>query len=170
MTLPVPRDPALPYRVCLVCLGNICRSPMAEQVLRIELHRAGLDDLVQVDSAGTGSWHVGSPMDDRAASTLMIHGYLTDHVARQFDPAWFADRDLFLVMDSDNLAELLRQAPEGDRERIGLFMSFAADGGPHTEVPDPYYGGDDGFTTVLNMIEGASKGLVEELAQTLRGR
>ncbi|QVQ54120.1 low molecular weight phosphotyrosine protein phosphatase [Spiractinospora alimapuensis] len=170
MSLPEPRDPAQPYRVCLVCLGNICRSPMAEQVVRTELERAGLDGAVRVDSAGTGSWHIGSPMDDRAASTLRIHGYLTDHVARRFDPEWFADRDLVLAMDADNQADLVRVAPAGDRDRIRLFLSFAADGGPHAEVPDPYYGGDDGFTTVLNMIEGASKGLVSEIAQTLRRR
>lgn len=172
MSLPQPRDPGEPYRICLVCLGNICRSPMAEQVLRTELERAGLDAAVRVDSAGTGSWHIGAGMDRRAASTLRIHGYPTDHVARQFDRAWFAHRDLLLALDTDNQADLVRVAPDRQtaEERVRLFLSFAPGGGPRAEVPDPYYGGEDGFTTVLNMIEAASKGLAGELTQLLGRR
>ncbi|MBB6173137.1 protein-tyrosine phosphatase [Nocardiopsis mwathae] len=165
MSLPEPRDPAGPYRIAIVCLGNICRSPMAEKVVTADLERAGIGDLVEVDSSGTGSWHIGSPMDARAASTLRVHGYLTDHVARKFDPDWFAERDLILVMDLDNLDDVLRLAPDRAEaaERVMLFRSFAPGGGPNPEVPDPYYGGDDGFSTVLSMVEAAAKGLTGEL-------
>lgn len=165
MSLPEPRDPTGPYRIGLVCLGNICRSPMAEKVLTADLERAGLAGSVRVDSSGTGSWHIGSRMDARAATTLRVHGYLTDHTARRFDPAWFAERDLVLAMDVDNLDELRRLAPPGaDPDRIRLFRSFAPGIGNNPEVPDPYYGGDDGFTAVLNMVEAAAKGLTGELA------
>ncbi|CAM3643920.1 low molecular weight protein-tyrosine-phosphatase [Nocardiopsis gilva] len=165
MSLPEPRDPAGPYRICIVCLGNICRSPMAAKVLTADLERAGIADLVQVDSAGTGSWHIGSGMDSRAASTLRVHGYLTEHVARKFDPAWFTERDLILVMDLDNLDDVLRLVPDRAEagERVLLFRSFAPGGGPNPEIPDPYYGGDDGFSTVLSMVEAAAKGLTGEL-------
>ncbi|MUL42241.1 low molecular weight phosphotyrosine protein phosphatase [Streptomonospora sp. PA3] len=168
MSLPDPLDPAGPYRIALVCLGNICRSPMAEKVLAGDLARAGLAGTVVVDSSGTGSWHIGSGMDPRAAAALRLHGFPTNHTARRFDAAWFAERDLILAMDLDNLEELVQLAPDpaavGDRLR--LFRSFApgGGGGPNPEVPDPYYGGDDGFSTVLSMLEAASKGLTAELA------
>ncbi|MFD0774695.1 low molecular weight protein-tyrosine-phosphatase [Streptomonospora algeriensis] len=168
MSLPEPLHPTGPYRVSVVCLGNICRSPMAEKVLTADLERAGVADAVVVDSSGTGGWHIGSGMDPRAAATLRVHGYSTRHTARRFDPAWFADRDLILAMDLDNLEELVQLAPDpaavGDRLR--LFRTFAPEGGggPNPEVPDPYYGGDDGFPTVLSMVEAASKGLTAELA------
>lgn len=173
MSLPEPLDPAGPYRVSLVCLGNICRSPMAEKVVTAGLGRAGLTGAVVVDSSGTGSWHIGSGMDPRAAAALRVHGYPTDHSARRFDPARFADRDLILAMDLDNLDELVQQAPDPDAagDRLRLFRSFApgSGGGPNPEVPDPYYGGDDGFSTVLSMIETAGKGLTAELADLLGG-
>ncbi|MFJ9558177.1 low molecular weight protein-tyrosine-phosphatase [Nocardiopsis sp. NPDC101807] len=175
MSLPEPRDPAGPYRVSVVCLGNICRSPMAEKVLTADLERAGLGDLVEVDSSGTGHWHVGGDMDPRAASTLRVHGYLTNHTARQFDPSDLATRDLVLVMDLDNLDEVRRFVEEHgdehgfDMSRLRLYRSFAPGGGPNPEVPDPYYGGDDGFTAVLNMVEAAAKGLTSELVTRLRG-
>ncbi|MDA8370848.1 MAG: low molecular weight phosphotyrosine protein phosphatase [Nocardiopsaceae bacterium] len=165
MSLPEPRDPAGPYRISLVCLGNICRSPMAEKVLTAEIERAGLADAVKVDSSGTGDWHIGSEMDRRAAATLRVHGYPTHHVARRFAPEWFAGRDLILAMDLDNLGELRRIAPEESEanDRIRLFRSFVPDSGPNPEVPDPYYGGDDGFVAVLSMVEAAAKGLTGEL-------
>lgn len=165
MSLPEPRDPAGPYRISVVCLGNICRSPMAEKVLTADLERAGLAEAVEVDSFGTGDWHVGCEMDPRAASTLRVHGYLTHHTARQFGPERFADLDLVLAMDLDNFDVLRRLAQEHgfDPARLRLFCSFAPDAGPNPEVPDPYYGGDDGFTAVLNMVETAAKGLTGEL-------
>ncbi|WP_026119625.1 low molecular weight protein-tyrosine-phosphatase [Nocardiopsis ganjiahuensis] len=174
MSLPQPRDPAGPYRVSVVCLGNICRSPMAEKVLTADLERAGLSDLVEVDSSGTGDWHVGGGMDPRAASTLRVHGYLTNHTARQFEPEDLATRDLVLAMDVDNLADLRRVVDERgaelgfDASRLRLFRSFAPASGPNPEVPDPYYGGDDGFTAVLNMVEAAAKGLTGELVTRLK--
>lgn len=174
MSLPEQRDPAGPYRISLVCLGNICRSPMAEKVLRAELERAGLAGLVEVDSSGTGDWHVGGDMDPRAASTLRVHGYPTRHTARQFDPDDLADRDLILVMDLDNFDVLRRAADEHggrhgfDLSRLRLYCSFAPGTGANPEVPDPYYGGDDGFTAVLNMVEAAAKGLTGELVNRLR--
>lgn len=165
MSLPEPRGDAGTYRIALVCLGNICRSPMAEKVLTADLERAGLAGRVAVDSFGTGGWHIGSGMDDRAAATLRVHGYPTDHEARRFDPALFHRRDLLLAMDGDNLAELHALAPDGEaRARTALFRSFAPGAGPNPEIPDPYYGGEDGFTAVLTMVEAAAKGLAEECA------
>ncbi|WP_046470443.1 low molecular weight protein-tyrosine-phosphatase [Allosalinactinospora lopnorensis] len=169
MSLPEPRDPSGPYRISLVCLGNICRSPIAAKVLSADLDHAGLADAVEVDSSGTGNWHIGQGMDPRAAAILRVHGYPTDHVARCFDPARFAKCDLILAMDTDNLDDLRKLA--GGRadagERLRLFRSFAPGTGSNPEVPDPYYGGDDGFTTVLNMVQAASKGLTEELVARL---
>ncbi len=147
---------------------------MAEKVLTADLERAGLGDLVEVDSSGTGDWHVGGGMDPRAASTLRVHGYLTNHTARQFQAEDLATRDLILVMDVDNLDDLRRFVDDRgaelgfDASRLRLFRSFAAASGPNPEVPDPYYGGDDGFTAVLNMVEAAAKGLTGELVTRLR--
>lgn len=174
MSLPEPRDPAGPYRISVVCLGNICRSPMAEKVLIADLERAGLSELVEVDSYGTGDWHVGGGMDPRAAATLRVHGYLSHHTARQFAHEVLATRDLVLAMDLDNFDELRRVVDEHgerlgfDMSRLLLFRSFAPGTGANPEVPDPYYGGDDGFTAVLNMVEAAAKGLTGELVARLR--
>ncbi len=112
--LPSPREPGTPYRVCLVCLGNICRSPMAETVLRAELVAAGLDGAVIVDSAGTGDWHIGDAMNSGARAALASRGYdgsdPETHRARQFQPSWLGQRDLILAMDARNLADLRRMA------------------------------------------------------------
>jgi protein-tyrosine phosphatase len=128
-TLPPPRDPAGPYRICLVCLGNICRSPMAEAALRAALDRAGLSGAVTVDSAGTGDWHVGNRMDARARAELTRRGYDgAPHRARQIAPSWLAERDLVLAMDKQNLSDLRwmadqaragDQAGAGDRAGVG---------------------------------------------------
>ncbi|MEU8198821.1 low molecular weight protein-tyrosine-phosphatase [Microbispora amethystogenes] len=148
-------------RVCLVCMGNICRSPMAEVVLCRTLAERGLDD-VEVDSAGTGGWHAGEPMDERALATLADHGYDgSAHRARQFDPAWFAERDLILVMDRDNLRAVRRLAPpDADVRMLRSFDPAAPEG---AEVPDPYYGGRQGFTDVLRMVEAACEGVAKYL-------
>ncbi|MDT0302211.1 low molecular weight protein-tyrosine-phosphatase [Streptomonospora wellingtoniae] len=167
MSLPDPLDPTGPYRIALVCLGNICRSPMAEKVLAADLARAGLGRAVAVDSSGTGSWHIGAGMDPRAAAALRIHGYSTDHTARRFDPAWFGARDLILAMDLDNFDELVQLAPDSAPVdgRLRLFRGFSpkTGGTANPEVPDPYYGGEDGFSNVLGMVEAASRGLTGEL-------
>jgi protein-tyrosine phosphatase len=165
-TLPPPRDPAGPYRICLVCLGNICRSPMAEAVLRAELDQAGLGGTVEVDSAGTGDWHVGSRMDARARAELADRGFDgARHRARQFAPAWLADRDLVLAMDGQNLADLRHLGAEPTRLR--LFRSFDPAAEPGAEVPDPYYGEGASFSLALDQIEAAARALAATLRAAL---
>ncbi|RBQ15475.1 low molecular weight phosphotyrosine protein phosphatase [Spongiactinospora rosea] len=155
------------YHVCLVCMGNICRSPMAEIVLRRTLAEHGLDRQVTVDSAGTDSWHQGGPIDERAGRTLAAHGYDgSAHRARQFESAWFGQADLVLAMDATNLRALRALAPPGAEVR--LFRSFDPSAPENAEVPDPYYGGDEGFVQVLDMVRAASEGLAKHLAATLR--
>jgi protein-tyrosine phosphatase len=151
------------YHVCLVCMGNICRSPMAEVVLRQTLADHGLAGRVGVDSAGTGGWHVGGPMDSRAVSLLAEHGYDgADHRARQFTADWFNRYDLVLAMDGDNLSALRRLAPEGADLR--LFRSFDPAAPAGAGVPDPYYGGPEGFEHVLEQVRAASEGLAKYIA------
>lgn len=174
MTGPESRTPALPepraggrYRVALVCLGNICRSPMAHVVLAERLDRAGLADRVEVTSSGTGDWHVGHPMDERAAATLTRAGYdATRHRARQFAADWLDDRDLVLAMDAANLADIRAVGPVVEGARVRLFRDFDPVD-PGGEVPDPYYGGDAGFEEVLTMVERTADVLVDALAAVL---
>ena len=164
MPLPAPRRPGR-YAVALVCLGNICRSPTAHVVLEQRLAEAGLDDRVRVHSSGTGDWHVGRPMDRRAAATLTEAGYdPTRHRAQQFDDSDTDAFDLVLAMDRDNLADL-----GGRSERVGLFRDFDPVE-PGGEVPDPYYGGADGFAEVLHLVERTSDALVAALAELLDDR
>lgn len=161
MVIPAGRTPGR-YAVAAVCLGNICRSPMAEVVLRERLDAAGLTSAAgfEVASAGTGDWHVGQPMDRRAAATLRAAGYDPDrHRARQWADAWLDRFDLVLAMDAQNLADL-----GGPSERVRSFRDFDPDG--PGDVPDPYYGGDDGFGEVLAMVERTADALVTALAGT----
>jgi protein-tyrosine phosphatase len=155
--IPAPREPGR-YRIELVCLGNICRSPMAHVVLEERIEEAGLGDVVEVTSSGTGDWHVGNRMDRRAAATLSAAGYdPTGHRARQY-AAGTGDRvDLVLAMDGDNLHDVGGVSP-----RVMLFRTFdpVGTGG---DVPDPYYGGDAGFEEVLSMVERTSAALVTAL-------
>jgi protein-tyrosine phosphatase len=148
-----------PHRVAVVCLGNICRSPIAEVVLRDRLDSAGLAERVEVLSAGTGGWHVGGPMDERAAAVLTGHGYdASRHRARQVDPEWLATLDLVLAMDEQNLRDL---EPLVAPDRLRMFRDFDPEAGPgDRDVPDPYYGGDDGFDDVLAMVERTADSLV----------
>ncbi|SRR6266487_4732761 len=167
---PAPRDPGRPYRVCLVCMGNICRSPMAESVVRAEAERAGIGNLVEVDSAGIGDWHAGERMDPRASAELARQGYLCDgHRARQIGPSWLHERDLILAMDRHNLRALLDMARRGDgvRDRIRLLRSFDPGSPDGAEVPDPYLGDTQAFAHVLGLIEAAAKGLAGRLAEVL---
>lgn len=161
-------------RVVVVCMGNICRSPMGEAVLRDRVASAGLGDRVSVESAGTGGWHVGDGADPRARAALERRGYALAHAARQFDPAWFDDADLVLAMDADNRAGLLRMAPDSEAaRRVRLMRSFdprlagLPDEHPGLEVPDPYYGGADGFDDVLDMLEASADGVVAHLGTLL---
>ena len=160
------------YRICLVCLGNICRSPMAEVVLREELDRAGLSDRVEVDSAGTGDWHLGEPMDPRARAELSRRGYDgASHRARQFEPSWFRRYDLVAAMDGSNLERLRRTAPDQQAaERIALLRSFDPAAGRDLEVPDPYNGGPEEYALVFELVQPAARGLADQLAQMLTGR
>jgi protein-tyrosine phosphatase len=164
--LPSP-GPSGRYRIAVVCLGNICRSPMADVVLNSRIAAAGLDDVVEVESFGTAGWHAGKPMDSRAAATLTGAGYdATRHRARQFtrETSGF---DLVLAMDTDNRADLAALALADDR--LLLFRSF--DPAPDDEsVPDPYYGGDEGFTQVLDIVSRCSDALVTQLSTLLESR
>lgn len=169
--LPRPQDPLGPYRICCVCLGNICRSPMAEVVLRSQLAKAGLLGQVTVDSAGTGDWHVGDRMYQRARAQLASDGYDGEaHRARQFDPAWLADRDLILAMDARNLSDLRALArdtgqPADADQRVRLFGEIAGLGGK--DVPDPYGGTPGEFAQVLAMLETGMATLVAQLPAAL---
>jgi protein-tyrosine phosphatase len=167
--LPSPREPGAPYRVCLVCLGNICRSPMAETVLRAEVAAAGLDGAVVVDSAGTGDWHVGDTMDPGARDALARRGHDgSAHRARQFEPSWLAERDLILAMDSRNLANLrsMARAQGEDTDRIRLFGKVGEIGGQ--DIPDPWGGGPDEFGHVLDLLGAAAPVIAARLARQLK--
>jgi protein-tyrosine phosphatase len=150
-------------------MGNICRSPTAEVVMRDRLRAAGLADRVVVDSAGTGGWHVGGGADERALETMRVRGYDgSGHVARQFDPQWFADRDLVVALDNKNVQSLRWMAPGEDHDKIVRLRSFdPASRGGDLDVPDPYYDGAEGFENVLSLIEAACDGLVRHLQAEL---
>ena len=167
--LPAPRTPGR-YSVALVCLGNICRSPMADVVLQQRLAEAGLDagstPGVAVASSGTGDWHIGHPMDRRAAATLTTAGYdATRHRAQQFERTWLDEHDLVLAMDGQNLTDVIADA-EVEPERVRLYRDFDPRE-PGGDVPDPYYGGDSGFEEVLEMVERTSTALVSAIAALL---
>ena len=167
--LPSPREPGAPYRVCLVCLGNICRSPMAETVLRAELAAAGLDGAVVVDSAGTGDWHVGDAMDPGARAALASRGHDgSAHRARQFQPSWLPRRDLILAMDARNLADLRRMARgAGRRPDPAVRRGGRAGRGWRGDIPDPWGGGPDEFGHVLDLLGAAAPVIVARLARLL---
>jgi protein-tyrosine phosphatase len=154
---------ATTYRVALVCLGNICRSPMAHVVLASRVEDAGLADRVHLESFGTGDWHVGQPMDRRAAATLTAEGYdATRHRARTFGVREADAFDLVLAMDRANLEDLADLGV--DAARLRLFRSFDPDAeGEQADVPDPYYGSDDGFGEVLTIVERTGARLVDLL-------
>ncbi|WP_310725723.1 low molecular weight protein-tyrosine-phosphatase [Streptomyces sp. N2A] len=158
----------VPYRVCFVCTGNICRSPMAESVFRARVAEDGLDGLVEVDSAGTGGWHEGDGADPRTVAVLRAAGYPTAHTARQFRASWFARLDLVIALDSGHLRELRRLAPTPrDAAKVRLLRSYAVQAAGDLDVPDPYYGGFEGFEECLEMIETASDGLLAEVRTAL---
>jgi low molecular weight protein-tyrosine phosphatase len=144
--------------VVFVCTGNICRSPIAEKVFVHELERAGLADGVEVSSAGTGGWHIGSPADERAVAVLRAAGYPTEHAARQVDAEQLG-ADLIVALDHSHRRVLQSMVPEPDRVR--LLRSFDPDSPADAEVPDPYYGDDASFDEVLAMIRAAVPGMLE---------
>ena len=148
-------------RVLFVCLGNICRSPTAEGVFQNLLSEQGMEKRVLVDSAGTGSWHVGNPPDPRAQEAALRRGIdLSGLRGRQVSHHDFSEFDYILAMDNSNLIDLKTMSPSQHRERISLFLEYADDF-TESEVPDPYYGG--GFDLVLDMIESASRGLLTDI-------
>ena len=150
-------------RVLMVCLGNICRSPTAEAMLRRKVHEAGLDGRVEVDSAGTADYHVDSPPDRRAVAHGERRGLEMRNLrGRQVERADFDRFDFILAMDEDNLANLRRVRPAGSRAKLALLLSFAPGAGAR-EVPDPYYGGAEGFERVLDLVDAACEGFLAKV-------
>jgi protein-tyrosine phosphatase len=160
-----------PTRVLFVCLGNICRSPTAEGVMRALVSEAGMEDGVQLDSAGTGAWHVGSPPDRRASETASARGVELAGHARLLRPEDFELFDLLLAMDRENERELRLQARgEEERAKVRLLREFdsASAGAGDVDVPDPYYGGAGGFDEVFELVHSACAGLLEQIRTGLR--
>ena len=148
-------------------MGNICRSPTAEGVFRHHVSAAGLDERIEVDSAGTHAYHVGEPPDRRARAAAERRGIsLADIRARPVHPDDFERFSYIIAMDQDNLAMLEEQSELAHREKLRLFLEFSS--GPEREVPDPYYGGATGFERVLDLVEDASRGLLNELRSEMK--
>jgi protein-tyrosine phosphatase len=155
-------------RILFVCLGNICRSPTAEAATSAALREAGLDDRVELDSAGLGNWHAGNPPDRRMHAAALAAGIELRGTARQVLANELAAWDLVLAMDRSNYTQLRAMAGDDDvRSRIRLFREFDPLAADH-DVPDPYYGNADGFADVTRICQAAARGLVDELAGELR--
>ena len=149
-------------RVLFVCLGNICRSPTAEGVMRSLVAEAGLEGEIEVESAGTGDWHVGHPPDERALSAAAARGITLEGVARQVTAGDFEAFDLIVAMDRANRDDLVALAPDAEaRERVRLLREYA--GESERDVPDPYYGGEDGFADVVEIVERSCAALLDAL-------
>ena len=145
----------MPVRLLFVCLGNICRSPTAEGVMRALVRERGLEDRVEVDSAGTAGWHVGEPPDPRAVTAARLRDITVGGSGRQVSRADFHRFDLLLAMDAANLGELRALAPPGTEHKVRLLADV--------DVPDPYYGGKDGFAAVLDLVDQACRRLLDDL-------
>jgi protein-tyrosine phosphatase len=149
--------------VLFCCMGNICRSPTAEAVFRAKVEEAGLAQHITIDSVGTHDYHVGNPPDQRTQRAAMQRGYDMSMLrGRQVEVADFSRFDYVLAMDNANMAILFRLCPKEQRERLGLFLDYAQNH-RQREVPDPYYGGDDGFERVLDMVEDGAEGLLQHI-------
>jgi protein-tyrosine phosphatase len=156
-------------RILFVCLGNICRSPTAEGVMRRLVADAGLERDIEIESAGTGSWHVGHPPDERATSAAAVRGIELVGEARRVTSADFDGFDLLIAMDRSNRDALLELAPNDEaRRRVFLLRQFGE--GKELDVPDPYYGGADGFEEVLDIVERSCAALLDEVREQLRSR
>lgn len=152
-------------RVCFVCLGNICRSPTAAGVMRKLVADAGLSDRIEVESAGTGDYHVGQRPDSRSAAAARARGIELPGCARQFEARDFERFDHVLAADRRNLEDLRELADGRDTRHVALLRSFDPAAPPGAEVPDPYHGGPRGFDTVLDLCEAACRGLLEHIAR-----
>ncbi len=149
--------------VLFVCMGNICRSPTAEAVFRSRVAKAGLDPHIRIDSAGTHDYHIGAPPDPRTREAAALRGYdMSALRGRQVEAADFGRFDYVLAMDSANLSILRRLRPRDAQGHLGLFLEFARRHAER-EVPDPYYGGKEGFERVLDMVEDAAEGLLAHI-------
>lgn len=149
--------------VLFVCLGNICRSPLAEGVFRHLVAERGLEDRFEIDSAGTGGWHVGHPPDERSVAVASEHGIALDGAARQVRPEDLERFDIVLAMDSENLRDLERLAVDAEsRSRLHLLREFDPEA-DSLDVPDPYYGGTSGFENAYRMVRRACEGLLDRL-------
>jgi protein-tyrosine phosphatase len=155
--------------VSFVCMGNICRSPTAEAIMRHLVIQAGLQDRIGIDSAGTGSWHVGEERDRRSRAVAKRRGMPIEGYARQFRPEDFQRFDLVLALDQDNARDLRRLAPDQEaRDKVRLLREFDATAGKDASVPDPYYGGPQGFEDVFDICLSACQGLLDHLRQSYR--
>lgn len=154
-----------PVGVLFVCLGNICRSPTAHGVFEKLVREAGLQERIRIDSAGTGAWHVGESPDRRAATAASRRGYPLEHLrARQVKARDFADFDYILAMDHSNYSDLAALRQDNSRAKLQLFLEYAT-AFDEREVPDPYYGGVDGFDHVLDLVEDAAQGLLNHIRE-----
>lgn len=151
-------------RIMFVCSGNICRSPLAHRLFEAQAEAAGEQDEFQVESSGIGSWHVGEDVDPRMRMTAEGHGLPLRHRARQISRRDLQEHDLILVMELSHKRQLERMARDPEiMEKVRLFREWDPQGGPTAEVPDPYYGGPDGFETVYQMVERTSEALLKDL-------
>ena len=161
-----PPSRPVAVHVLFVCLGNICRSPTAEGTMRMLVREAGLRDSIEIDSAGTGGWHVGSPPDARAAAAARARGITLDGYARQVRQSDLDDFDLVIAMDSENMRELRQLAcSDEQRAKVRLLREFdpVSAGEENLDVPDPYYGAPGGFEEVLDLVQAACAGLLAQI-------
>jgi len=158
-------NPSPKVKILFVCMGNICRSPTAHGVFRNLVREAGIEPLIEIDSAGTHGYHIGEPPDKRARQTALARGVdIGDLRARRAEPEDFDYYDLVLAMDQDNYHSLSRICPRGLERKLVLLMDFAPSL-RRREVPDPYYGGPQGFDQVFDMVEAAAQGLLEDITR-----
>ena len=156
--------------VLFVCLGNICRSPTAHAVFQSMVDKQGLTDQIFVDSCGTGDWHIGRAPDPRSQQHALERGYQMDNLrARLVDDKDFDQFDYILTMDKQNLADVKSMNCQGYTGKLGLFLDFCRNSNyvDYSEVPDPYYGGDQGFSLVVDLIEDASTELLQQIVERL---
>lgn len=157
-----------PFKICFVCLGNICRSPLAQGVFEDLVRREGLEGQIQIGSAGTGGWHVGDPPDARMQATARENGIQMTSRARQFQAGDFQKFDLVLAMDQTNEEELRRICPNREAEKkLKLFRDFDPKSHGDPDVPDPYYGGDAGFDNVFNIVQRACPEILRHIRSHL---